>query len=376
MKDETKVWGLVFAAVSAAASLFNAVDEATSNRDVRGSLKKIKEYLVSLDSRLTNIEILTVTILNKLNELPNVIRLIVREEVSLALLQERYSKLKAIENDILLLENDRYYRLSKPGWDELSTTMTYLFDCENRLSQMFRLLAGCELALAATKNKAKPVVILWVTNKLKLITDLQDICLEILNLEIKQLLELLNNRNYILSHNFSEGLNDLTNLRYEKQPNRNIPEPYRQSVCHREIDECGRDYSVCREETFTRMVADTTFHTSRDNFVIKIEELKNKLLLNLIQYGNLSSMVEQLKKYLLLIQKKSFSTAEDIMFFPISQDDSKTVTTSAEMDKDVLFAFKDYYHDVLEGIADLPNVSINVYDHSEYFQRIDPIQCH
>ncbi len=118
---------LIFAGVSAAAGAFSAVDGFLSNRSIRDSLSKIIDYLKALDAKLDEVIRENKQILEKLDELPRVIRAIVQEIVDYALLDERYATIQAIKLNITTLKLDRKYRITEPGWRELAGAITYLF---------------------------------------------------------------------------------------------------------------------------------------------------------------------------------------------------------------------------------------------------------
>lgn len=213
-------WAIVIGAISAAAGLFNAVDEATSNRAIREKLDKVIDYLQAIDRKIDEIRAQNAEILRKLDELPKIVRAIVQEIVDIALLDERYTTLRDIHLNITTLRRDRDYRITQPGWKNLSLALTYLFDHENRISHIFRLISACELALATTRNQARPFIVALLKGKLALLHALKKDYEAAVSGELASLKAQLDNADYITHHNLNEHLVDFSQLNYGKQPNR------------------------------------------------------------------------------------------------------------------------------------------------------------
>ncbi|WP_128918014.1 hypothetical protein [Bradyrhizobium nanningense] len=312
------MWGLIFAGVSAAAGAFSAVDGYLSNRAIRESLSKIIDYLKVLDTKLDEIVRQNKEILEKLDELPRVIRAIVQEIVDFALLDERYATLQAIKLNILELKLDRRYRITEPGWRELSEALTYLFLHENRISYLFKLILACELALAATRNQAQPFIVRLLKDKITLLHDLRDDYKNRISLELTMLKGMLDQTQYIAGHNLSENLDDFDKLTYAKQPDRLRTISYSERVCHWRSDHCGNDWEVCHDEPRTRQEPDTPFHAARDNLVGQIEQKKALIHEMLVQLRNLLSVVAQFENYLSKISGKKALSENVTLFHPRS----------------------------------------------------------
>jgi hypothetical protein len=292
------MWGLVIAAIGAGASVFNAADEATSNRAIREKLDKVIDYLKQLDQKLEAIQAQNREILRKLDELPRIIRAIVQEIVDDALLDERYATLHSIKLNIVTLKLDKKYRITEPGWRELSNALTYLFLHENRISYLFRLILACELALAATRNQAQPFIRQLLQDKIALMKALRDDFIVRITIELKALKDLLDNTQFIASHNLSENLDDFAKLVFSKQPDRLRTVSFTDRECVTRHGRCGEEWEVCRDVTKTRQEPDTPFHTARDNHVALIEQRKQTLVQMLNQLSALSGMIQRFEKYL------------------------------------------------------------------------------
>lgn len=312
------MWGLIFAGVSAAAGAFSAVDGYFSNRAMRESLAKIIDYLKVLDAKLDQVIAQNKAILEKLDELPRVIRAIVQEIVDFALLDERYATMHAIKLNILELKLDRKYRISEPGWRELSEALTYLFLHENRISYLFKLILACELALAATRNHAQPFIVRLLKDKLGLMHDLRDDYKNRIVGELNALKGMLDQTHFILSHNLKDDLADFGKLAYVKQPDRLRTISYTERVCHMRSDHCGNDWEVCHDEPRTRQEPDTPFHSARDSHVALIEQKRAMIGEMLEQFKNLQNVVSQFESYLARISKDKVASSSVMLFHPRS----------------------------------------------------------
>lgn len=341
------MWGLIFAGASAAAGVFSAVDGYFSNRAMRESLAKIIDYLKALDAKLDQVITQNKAILEKLDELPRVIRAIVQEIVDFALLDERYATIHAIKLNILELKLDRKYRIREQGWREFSEALTYLFLHENRISYLFKLILACELALAATRNQAKPFIVRLLKDKLGLMHDLRDDYKARIVAELNALKALLDQTQFIVSHNLTDGLDDFDKLVYVKQPDRQRTISYSERVCHTRIDHCGNDWEVCHDEPRTRQEPDTPFHGARDNHVALIEQKKAMIAEMLAQFKNLQSVVSQFENYLARISKDKVASSSVMLFHPRT---GATISAAgaevAVLSTDEQAAYIDYLDDI------------------------------
>lgn len=350
------MWPIVIAAIGAAASVFNAVDEATSNRAVRDNLEKIIEYLKQLDQKLEVIQAQNREILRRLDELPRIVRAIVREIVDDALLDERYSTLHAIKLNIVTLKLDRKYRITEPGWRELSGAITYLFLHENRISYLFRLILACELALGATRNQAQPFIRQLLQDKIALLKALRDDYVVRITAELKGLKELLDNTQFIANHNLSESLDDFRKLTYAKQPDRLRTVSFTERECRIRHGRCGEEWEVCRDVTRTREEPDTPFHSARDNHVAVIEQRKAMISEMLGFLTSLSGVIQRFEKYLAKITGLGVPADGVILFHarnePIGMALSAVLMSGdadkASLNEEEARAYSYYYDDLPE----------------------------
>jgi hypothetical protein len=292
------VWGLVFAGVSAASGLFNAIDESRANRRIVADLSEIKKYLKELRKSIRFVKLQNEEILLKLDELPDRITRIVVTVVSNALLEERYSDLDDIRENFITLR--RWSRVSLRGreWSRFSNSMNYVFDHENRISRLLDLITISEFALCITRNRAKSIVILRLDNKIESLDNLKNEFQDRIENQLEKLLIDLNNTKYVKSHNLSPELEEFENLIFEKQPNRNKTEYYNQRVC-RDVNIGGPAGRVtrCRNERKSRQIPDTQFHNSRDNYINNINQTIAFIKQQVIEFGQLSSVLNCLINY-------------------------------------------------------------------------------
>jgi hypothetical protein len=308
------MWALIFAGISATAGVFSAVDSALSNRSILDSLERIIHYLQDLDAKLDIVIEQNKEILRKLDELPKVIRAIVQEIVDVALLEERYATIISIKLNITTLKLDKNYRITEPGWRELSGAITYLFLHENRISYLFRLLLACELALAATRNQAKPFIVSLLKSKLELLKALDTDFMQRISGELDTLKAMLDQTQYIVSHNLSNNIDDFSKLTYVKQPNRTRTVDYMERVCVTRTGHCGEEHEVCHNETRQRQEPDTPFHSARDNLVGQIEQRRAVITQMLIELKNIRSVIAEFEKYLKRVQALA-ALGDTVMLF-------------------------------------------------------------
>ena len=312
------MWGLVIAGIGAGASLFNAIDEATSNRAIREKLDKLIGYITDLDRKVDVIHAQNLEILERLDALPKVVRAIVQEIVDEALLDERYASLHAIKLNITKLRLDREYRITAPGWRDLSSALTYVFMYENRISYLFRLILASELALGATRNYASPFIVSLLKQKIALLDALRDDYVARIEIDLQILKTLLDNTQYIASHNLSDDLAKFEELAFQKQPDRLRTVHYTVQECRTRVGHCGEVYDICRDVPRTREEPDTPFHTARDNHVAAVNLQIPVIAEKLSFLANLSGVIERFKNYLHRVSDLAVSSNEVVLFHQFS----------------------------------------------------------
>lgn len=193
----------------------------SENRKIIRKLDEIKEYLAYLDKKIDYAISQNKEILEKLDQLPDVVEEIVVSAVSEALLSERYATLHAIKSNYLNLgyHARRRYRINTAGWDRLSETITYLVFHENRISKIIELIVWCEFALVASENRGSKVIKGLVLNKSGMIMPLFHELRDRLKRSHNDLLARLESQ-YVQDHNLDDQLADLDELKYTLFPDR------------------------------------------------------------------------------------------------------------------------------------------------------------
>jgi|GEM_PF-5726580 len=308
-------WGLVFAGVSAAAGLFNAIDESRANRRIIADLSEIKKYLKNIKKSIRFVKLQNEEILLKLDELPIRITRIVETVVSNAILEEKYSDIDDLRENFITLSRWRGVSLRGREWSKFSSSINYVFDHENRISRLLDLISISELALCITKNRAKSIVVLRLDNKIDSLEFLTNTFQEKIESQLEKLIIDLNNTKYIKSHNLSPELGDLKNLVFKKQPNRNKTQYYIEEVCETYIGgtrEVDRVITKCKNVRRSRQVPDVQFHNLRDNYINLINNTIQTIEKQILEFGQLTSILNCLKKYRNNISEKSIKTILDI----------------------------------------------------------------
>ncbi|WP_330442376.1 hypothetical protein [Flavobacterium sp. C4GT6] len=356
-------WGLVFAGVSAASGLFNAIDESHANRRIIADLNEIKNYLKDLKKTLRLVQQQNEEILNKLNELPEQIRQIVDEIVSTSLLEERYSYINDVWENFLVLRRWRRVGIRSDEWRRYSDAMNYIFDHENRVSKLFNLISICEFALCITRGRTKSLVILRLDQKSETIKLLSDDYETKINSLLDKLKIDLDNTNYIVSHNLSANLNDIENLTFQQHPNRLKTENYTERVCEtrRSGGRLDRMYTVCRNEHRTRQVTDTAYNNARDNHVKSINSQIAFIKDQIKHFAELCAVYKTLVNYRQRISNKSLNevfTEENSVYF--TKDDQVALSNHPIDDSD----FEAFLH--FDNIIDGDDVELSITERESF----------
>lgn len=321
-------WGLVFAGVSAAAGLYNAIDESNANRSIVADLSKIKKYLKEIKRSIRFVKRQNEEILLKLDELPITITRIAETVVSNALLEERYSDIDDLRENFITLRSWNRVSLRGREWSRFSNSMNYVFDHENRVSRLLDLISISELALCITRNRAESIVLLRLDDKIVSIEILLDTFQNTIESQLDKLIVDLNNTKYIKSHNLSSDLDDIEDLEFIKQPNRNKTIHSNRRVCETfTVGDRDREVTSCKNERTSRKVPDEKFHNSRDNHVNEINNILLIIKNQIGEFGQLTSIFNCLKKYRNKISMKStneiLETEKALIFIDTDISDNK-----------------------------------------------------
>ena len=281
--------GGIISGIGGIATVAGYFADRNENRKIIGKLGEIIKYLQILDSKIDQIKEQNQEIIQKLDELPSKVRTIVREEVAVALLQERYVTLEAIKLNYFNLPEDELsrYKVHTAGWDRFSEALTYLFSYENRLGKLVDLLNWCEFALVITEYQASDMLDSLVENKNSMILDLfQEVRNNFYNAH-NTLLSVLNSQ-YLKTHNFSNDLNNLDDFRYELADSRQEYYTDVRLICpESDLDVPVPISSDCYEDkTITPDKEAILFNERLTNLPSEIENLKNDLQEKLEFYVN------------------------------------------------------------------------------------------
>lgn len=300
-------WQIAIAATSAVVGVFNAYDEYQQNRTIRRDLDKIKDYLIGIDRKVDEVISQNKEIIEKLDLLPDQFKQIVTEVVDVALLRERYSAIKDIRDNFLILRGGRSYRLRSEAWHNFSSAMQYLIDYEYRISKSFELIAMCEVALVITKERALRLVIHRVDVKRLSLIELKDEVIDEINSLLTTLQTHLNNSKYVKSHNLSSDLADISLLQYEMMPNRTKKIHYTERVCVTVDVGRYRDFTrqQCHDERKTKRVPDKAFHNSRDKHKKRIDSGVDHIKQLISRVKELNGVIASYTSYLDRISSES-----------------------------------------------------------------------
>ena len=162
-----EVFAIVRAGAETAKSVFEAIGAFRDAFGDRGSrdLRAIRSRLAEMDRKLDMVLLANAELLRKLDELPELIRVIVRGEVRQELLDKAYAELEGVQQTFLALPEGTRFSMTSSGWMEIVTRLSYLFDKDSRISQLPTLLRWCEFALIVSQGGANPVVAHFVARR-------------------------------------------------------------------------------------------------------------------------------------------------------------------------------------------------------------------
>ena len=349
-------WALAAGIASAIFGGFNAYDEYHANRRIRRDLEEIKKYLAGLDVKIDEVISINRNILTKLDELPEKFREIIEEVQSEGLLEERYSTVRSLQYNFLLLRGGRRYRINGEEWLKFMEAMTYLYEHEYRPSRVFQLIQVAEVALVVTKERAFRFVEFSVISKRDENVELKEDALSDLEAKLASLKAKLDNKKFISSHNLDENLTDINELEFKKVPDRNKVETYWEEECHW-VDVPGRyadrQRRVCENVKKTRTVPDKRFHDARDKHVKKVRSAIKKIRAILKDIRTLNGVIQSLDKYIEKIGADTIVTQNFPELFSVGQDD---------ISQDKLATLPMYFEQKEEGKVSKSNWSEGEYD--------------
>lgn len=291
--------------------------QRAENRRIIGLLKDIKQHLNRIETKIDTLIAQNIEILNILDELPNKIRAIVREEVrneiNISKLGERYSSLNRIQNNYFLLPEDERtrYRIHSSGWDELSDILTYLFLYENRLSYMARLITASEFAQVASEKRATGVILNLVTDKRFYVNSLFMKVVNTFNEKYTRIIDLLDSE-YVESYNLEARLE--YRLEYQLVPQK---QETTLTLVWPTQRERARGWNGEPREVWVRNPENDAFNNERNRVDNEIQILNNELASLHTQLIHFLSILRMLDQYIEILNEdleevKSLITKENV----------------------------------------------------------------
>lgn len=217
----------ILGGVAGVASFFA---QRSANRRITGRLIDIQRYLVELNRKVDTL----IEQNNLIIEMLNAFRLQNRVDVRIELLDQSYSQVSALRDQFFLLGDVDTFEVGSFGWLRLMEHMGYLFDHENRLSKVYRLIEVSEFMLAAAVSDREVVALLldrWNRHKALCADHLLKVNDE-LRRSLATLMTMLNDTRYVASHNVTAELPDLGELEYQAVDDR----PGTETYIHRDCD--------------------------------------------------------------------------------------------------------------------------------------------
>lgn len=293
-------WMAVLAAAGAigdtVGGVFSVVgffQDSSHQRRTLGMLRDIQQHLTQIDNKIENLKTGQREILAKLDQLPVEIHQITKDVVAIALLNERYSRLRYMQN-FFLAGNEE---LTESGRIQLGQDLQYLVDYENRVSYIPAILQWCEFYLIVTKEGGTNLVDILLETKIGYMQDLIDDFTQAVISNINQLHTYLNNKKYVSTHNLTENLETINNLSYSMQGDRQRTEHRVVRICDDISDGCCRPRVHCREIQEPYQVHDQVYSTNRDKHQQLIQKTLKKVSEQLMLLANVNSAQALCKGY-------------------------------------------------------------------------------
>lgn len=119
----------------------------------------LRPYFDAISSQLSEVRSLNILIISRLDKLPEIIRLMIRDEMREANLEVQYSNLKSLYNLYFseLNDSDPDWTLTVEGAHLISAPLHYIYENEYRVSKLYELIQFTFFADVATKEGARSI---------------------------------------------------------------------------------------------------------------------------------------------------------------------------------------------------------------------------
>lgn len=154
-------------AVMGAASVVSAVAGTLSSLKSLFSKKPrpsdpvvaLRPFFDAISAQLGEVRSQNIQIISRLDKLPEIIRLVIRDEMRDANLEVQYSNLKSLYNLYFseLNDSDPDWTLTVEGAQLISAPLHYIFENEYRVSKLYELIQFTFFADVATKEGARSI---------------------------------------------------------------------------------------------------------------------------------------------------------------------------------------------------------------------------
>lgn len=300
LKEFGQEWGglgSIAGAAFGAASFINSMNEM---REIRAQLDEILAALSRIEGKVDELlektdEILT-TLEQFRTEFPGIVRIIVTDVVSVALLESEWTQLRNIRDNFLASGPNHVF--TQDAWGRASFAITYIEDHEQRFDKLLRLLSFFELILAISRGTKAKFVELKVFG---ILSDLSELYKFLGRKVIDNLLMIetrLNNREYVASHNFRREMTDYSKVTISKMPDRTKTSVRNVWSCLGEIThKPNGDNGDCGWVSRPYQVPDTAFSTARDAHIELVKKSIKEVTANLQIMQALFPVIEAYDAY-------------------------------------------------------------------------------
>ncbi|MGL0941409.1 hypothetical protein [Vibrio vulnificus] len=308
--------------IGAAVGVMSAVTKLYGMYSEHYKDKRTEDVLNAIQSEIKQIRLEMVSVLAKLDALPEEFGAIVEQVVKDSYLLDKYINFDSLL-DLYSLNRKHESASFKPSelHRELAYNLNAICVCEYRLSYMIDFVRCCEIAMLICGRDMKPYVELVVKKKLSLIEPLfTKIKAEAIS-DRSELLGLFHNGDYIDDYELDDNLLNITNINYSVLPNKQEKHEETRQIPHyhweMKDDDVGLEgdgtihghphpkkpiyikvFDGYTTETVTvTNQANVTYNRQKNDHVIKIEKSKLKIKESALRLADINVVINYLQHY-------------------------------------------------------------------------------
>jgi hypothetical protein len=286
---------LIGAGVGAIIGLAGSLRNSSEHRRIAGQEQEIIGYLKDIEQKLADIYQLNQKILDTLNNLPDVIRRVLKDhdlEKSYTTVEETFYK-PFCWHAMGTLEN------GTAGYLMLLDTYNYIAKYEYRFSYYHKLITISEFILSITHNTSIATVKEHIFNKKQELQNVLNIMKNDIDISVNRLIR-YNWCEYIKGESMS-NLQNINDYKYTLAPPHyiqyTVKEPYDCHYVSRGTREHGTEVLVCNYKDVTHEKVDEAWVNMQNAYDLKIKALVSDLTIKISNYKDIETLYNELNSY-------------------------------------------------------------------------------